>query len=524
MITGGEPLDCDGGVTIELRNGAPRNFPPTPPEPPRSIEIGRVLRDRYVIEKCLGSGGKGSVYKALDRYRSGLSSSLSHVAIKILHAPPGSSADKFESLQSELHCVQLLAHENIIKLFDIDRDHDLDFLTMELLEGELLSDVLARFHPRPMARPHAWSIIGQLAAGMAHAHEHGVVHADLKPQNVMITNAGEVRILDFGASRSAFGHARDETEGRLTASLTPAYACCELLDGRSPDPRDDLYALACIAYELLAGEHPFQRRRASMARDFGVVAARPPGLTRRQWGALSKGLSWHRAGRSISVAKWLRRLKPRRREAPRVADIRQWTPVPPKSPRPASFRTSAVFALLVATIGAWMLFVRLAPGGKVRGATLPTLANGHLRSANLPQPADVAVPIPPAKPAEPHPLAVASGNHALSITPNEYSVQPGQHFAEIRVFRPRSAHGNTPFVWWTEAASAQPGVDYVSQSKVMQRFPKGKDSTSFFVKLLPRASRSQPEVFYIAVADKSRRNMEHITHSTVRLPSIRNTS
>lgn len=525
VITGSELLDCNGGVTIEWRNDAPRNFQPVPLDPPRRIEIGQLLRDRYVIEKCLGSGGKGSVYKALDRYRSGRSSSFSHVAIKILNAPPGSSADKFDSLQSELHCAQLLAHENIIKLFDIDRADDLDFLTMELLEGDLLSDVLARFQPRPMARPHAWSIIGQLAAGIAHAHKRGVIHADLKPQNIMITNAGEVRILDFGASRSGLGHAREETEGRVTASITPAYACCELLDGRSPDARDDLYALACIAYELLAGEHPFQRRRATIARDFGVVAARPPGLTRRQWGALSKGLSWHRAGRSISVAKWLERLKPRKHEALRVADIRQWRPVPAKSPRPASVRTSAVFALLLATLGAWILFVRLAPGGKVRGATLPTLANGHLRSASFPQPAAVAAPTPSPRLDEPPPPAVVSeGENRLSISPGDYSVQPGQHFAEIRVHRPRSAHGNTPFVWWTEAASARPGVDYVSQSKVMQSFPEGKDSTSFFVKLLPRASRSQPEVFYVAVADKSSRNTEHITHSAVRLPSIGNTS
>jgi serine/threonine protein kinase len=524
-LIGGESLDCDSGVTIELQRGASSlNFQPAlSTGASRDIEIGRVLRGRYVIEKCLGRGGKGSVYQALDRYRTGLSASLGHVAIKVLNMAPASGADGFDSLQAELHCAQLLAHENIIKLFDIDRDAELEFLTMELLEGELLSSVLAQFRPKPMARRHAWSIIEQLAAGIAHAHERGVVHADLKPQNIMITNAGEVRILDFGASHSSFSDAREETEDRVTASVTPAYACCELLDGRKPDPRDDLYALACIAYELLAGEHPFQRRRASMARDFGVVAARPPGLTGRQWAALTKGLSWHRAGRSIEVATWLRRLKPRRRDAPPMDDIKSSKPDPPKLRRPPSFRASAVLALLVATIGAWMLFVRLAPGGKVRGETLPTLANGHLRNSPiLPQPTGAAVATPPMKPAPPPTPPLSGGNH-LSITPSDYSVLPGQHFAEIRVHRPHTGRGSS-FVWWTEGASAQPGVDYVSQSRVMQSFPKGKDSTSFFVKLLPRASRRQPEVFYIAVADDSRRKTEHITHTTVRLPSIRNTS
>ncbi len=77
-----------------------------------------------------------------------------------------------------------------------------NFFTMELLEGELLSSLMARFHPLPMSRAHAWSIIGQIASGLEHAHQQQIVHADLKPQNIMITNAGEVRILDFGASRS----------------------------------------------------------------------------------------------------------------------------------------------------------------------------------------------------------------------------------------------------------------------------------------------------------------------------------
>jgi hypothetical protein len=87
-----------------------------------------------------------------------------------------------------------------------------------------------------------------------------------------------------------------------------------------------------------------------------------------------------------------------------------------------------------------------------------------------------------------------------AVSASNYTVRPGEHFAEIRVHRSSRLGSDTPFVWWTEAASAKPGIDYVHQGKAIQSFPKGENSTSFFVKLVPKASRTQPEVFYIAIA------------------------
>jgi hypothetical protein len=107
---------------------------------------------------------------------------------------------------------------------------------------------------------------------------------------------------------------------------------------------------------------------------------------------------------------------------------------------------------------------------------------------------------------------------AVALSPNAYQVQPGQHFAEIRFHRPANWRGDKPLVWWTEAASAKPGVDYVQQSKVEQAFPKGKNSMTFFVKLLPRAARRQPGVFYVAVADPAERGLDRIKHTAIRLP------
>jgi serine/threonine protein kinase len=542
-IARGEPRNADDSLTVDL--GVNRRPDPGFADPPPSrLEVGRVLRDRYVIEQRLGNGGKGTVFKALDRYRASLQSPQRYVAIKVLHEIPGTRDESIEALRHELQSAQILSHPNIVRVYDFDRDGDIDFFTMEYLEGELLSSLMQRFHPLPMSRPHAWSIIQQIASGLEHAHGRNMVHADLKPQNIMITNSGEVRILDFGASRAFAEPGRAVPAGRGASSGTPAYACCELLDGRSPDPRDDLYAFACISYELLAGAHPFQRRRANEARDFGIVPTRPSGLKRRQWNTLAKGLSWHRAGRSIPVGDWFKGLKPRDDPSPRVASIGEMQPAPVKSRPPlAPLRASAVFSILISTAAIGMLFVRMSPSGKVSGEALPptaaTASSASARSSILDPPASqysslvsVIGPSAVSTPQSPPDGAVndsansvnpLSRNATLTISAGDYQVQPGQHFAEIRVHRLGNVHGDAPLVWWTEAASAKPGVDYVSQAKVTQSFPKGKDSMSVFVKLLPRSTRSQDAVFYVAVAGRGDKRPDQITHTAVHLPSTRTT-
>jgi serine/threonine protein kinase len=516
-ISRGEPPSGDDTVNLGANTAVDARMVAGQPASGR-LEVGRVLRDRYDIEQCLGTGGKGAVFKALDRYRSGLPPSQRHVAIKILHECAGNREETIEALRRELQSAQSLSHPNIVKVHDVDRDGDLDFFTMELLEGELLSDLMRRFQPRPMPRPHAWAIIRQIASGLEHAHARKIVHADLKPQNIMITNSGEVRILDFGSSYRFAKGTQGEPTWHGSTSATPAYACCELLDGRMPDPRDDLYALACIAYELLNGAHPFQRRRASEARDFGVVPVRPAGLSRRQWQTLAKGLSWHRAGRSISVGDWFKGLKPRTENALPLASIGDPQPPPVRAQRLPPLRPFAVFSVLLSIAAISLLFVRLAPGGKVSGAALSSSAT-HEKTARNPQP-DLggSTNVPISHPTPPAP-AQSTPSRGAPVLPGEYQVEPGQHFAEIRVHRPANAGNNAELTWWTEPDSARPGVDYVSQGKVSQAFPRGQDSMSVFVKLLPKAKRSQSEVFYVAVADRGDKRADQITHTAVRLPS-----
>jgi serine/threonine protein kinase len=506
--------------------------------PPSRVEIGQVLRGRYVIEQRLGSGGKGTVFKALDRYRSSLPVAQRYVALKILHAVADGREEMVEALRRELYCAQMLSHRNIVNVFELDRDGDIDFFTMELLEGELLSTVMARFDSRPMHRPHSWAIIRQIASGLEYAHSRKVVHADLKPQNIMITDSGEVRILDFGSS-SVFGKQASPSRERSVRSATPAYASCEILEGREPDWRDDLYAFACISFELLTGMHPFQRRRANEARDLGIVATRPADLRRRQWQTIVKGLCWHRGGRSISVTDWFDRLKPdnEAQPLPGSRDIHAAL----ENRAASTFRASALLAILAATVAASLLLMRFAPGAKAGGETLAgeflasaasvAPPDGELASATANEADNPNAVVSAASPAAGQsPLignARSDGNrtrfplgHPAAISASDHEVRPGERFAEIRVHRSSGLRDEVPFVWWTEAASAKPGVDYVPQAKVTQRFPRGKSSTSFFVKLLPKSSRARAEVFYVAIGDAAPgASLGQIVHTAVWLPS-----
>jgi serine/threonine protein kinase len=493
-----------------------------------SIEIGRVLRGRYVLEKRLGSGSKGTVFKALDRYRADLPEAQQYVAIKILHAAINDNNREklLAKLRQEFHCVQMLSHRNIVNVFELDRDGDVDFFTMEYLDGELLSGVMARLHPLPLSRPQAWAIIREIGFGLEHAHDRNVVHADLKPHNIMITRSGEVRILGFGAS--------------TVSMTTPAYACCELLEGRPADPRDDIYALACLTYELLAGTHPFQRRRSTEARDLGIVPKRPAELGLRQWRAIVTGLSWHRAGRSILVRAWIKKLNTARVALEQLPRSHELQSAPAHSrPGAPSFRATALFVVLLISVTFSVFVARLTPNGQ-RSAGSVALTKNASAAAN-PVAAPTAMNAGPvnAPPAEAPPATqppqspVANDgrrdvNHSklpteltdpIVVTANSYRVRSGEHFAEIRVHRSTRLGSDTRFFWWTEAASAKPGVDYVSQEKATQSFPKGKSSTSFFVKLVPNASRAQPEVFYVAIAEAHHTSASgEVTRAAVWLP------
>jgi serine/threonine protein kinase len=196
-----------------------------------------------------------------------------------------------------------------VTVHDFDRDGTLIFMTMEFLEGEPLDRFIQR-HPQGLRFKEAWPIIEGCSRALAYAHEEGVVHADFKPGNVFVAGGRKIKVLDFGIARAVTRHGEDAAAGtRFDAgslgALTPAYASPEMLLNEKPDPRDDVYALACVAYELLTGRHPFDGQPAVKAAHDGLTVKRTPGMGRRQHRALARGLAFRQADRTATVEAFL---------------------------------------------------------------------------------------------------------------------------------------------------------------------------------------------------------------------------
>ena len=367
-----------------------------------------MLRNRYRVVGVLGYGGMGTVFEATDEYRIDLPTTNQRLAIKVLHSAVAHREELLAELQREFQHLQLLSHPNIVRVHEFDRDGDIAFFTMEFLNGALLSQVLSARKTIALARPYALAIMHDIGAALAHAHSRGIVHGDINPQNIFITNGGELRVLDFGASHKIL---RDEwSAGRESLRepvATPGYASCQLLEGQYPDARDDVFAFACVAYVLLSGKHPFPNRTAVEACAQGLRPARPPGITNHQWGVLREGLRWERDRRPADVGEWLDRfdLTGAARQLPKLPLIVN-TPATPTF----NFKRVAagvLVAALLAAVGFWVVsnydsleqqvtaWTSRARSAAEDARTLPA-APGPVAADQAPPPAAAAPPAPPA--------------------------------------------------------------------------------------------------------------------------------
>lgn len=307
----GAEVAADRTLPIERRDKRKEHAPPAVKSAPaaaapapKPFEPGHVLRNRFVLQSRIGAGGMGIVYRALDRRKQEAHDGNPYVALKILRHEFRQRPDSLSSLQQEALKAQRLSHPNIVNVFDFDRDGDAVFMTMELLEGESLARLMNRTRTR-LPREQAMAIIAGMARGLAYAHEQNIIHYDFKPGNVVLTHDGRIKILDFGIARAAPDEALYTFDSGPLNVMTPAYASCEMLQEGEPDPRDDIYGLACVSYELLAGRHPFNRQSAVRARQQKMKPSRIKGLKRAQWKALERGLRFTRAERTPSAGQFL---------------------------------------------------------------------------------------------------------------------------------------------------------------------------------------------------------------------------
>ncbi len=279
------------------------------------LRPGTVIKDRFEIVERLGSGGMGIVYKALDRNKEKFRDRNPYVALKLLNENVKDRSNALIALQREATRAQGLAHPNIVTVYDFDTYGDNLFVSMELLEGQSLDKLIKSIRGEGMSLKQAMPIITGMAAALGHAHSKGVVHCDFKPGNVYLTDKDEIKVLDFGIARVVERQEAqlDQTfDAGMLNALTPAYASCEMIERRPPDPRDDIYALACVTYELLVGKHPYNRYPATQARTIRMAPDRPPGLNRRQWDALKAGLAFDGALRPATTDVFLNGLRDQR--------------------------------------------------------------------------------------------------------------------------------------------------------------------------------------------------------------------
>jgi serine/threonine protein kinase len=267
----------------------------------------RMLRGRYILEAEIGRGGVGTVYRALDLNRGGLPLEHRHVALKVLGENAARRPDAVDTLRREYHQAQSLSHPGIVNVFDFDHDGDTYFVTMELLDGESLGELTRRLLPNKLPLEAATRILRELGDAIVYAHDRGILHLDLKPDNVMVDADGHVRVLDFGIAQTQIAERIPQMRSAPPAA-TPAYASCERLVQERPDVRDDIFSFSCIAYELLVGRHPFDRSSVLKARKDGRKARRSRALSRRQWAALESGLAWAREDRPANMRELLQRL------------------------------------------------------------------------------------------------------------------------------------------------------------------------------------------------------------------------
>jgi serine/threonine protein kinase/tetratricopeptide (TPR) repeat protein len=250
-----------GGTVLPAGAPRPKADPEaTEPAPAALVpELPSGLADhpKFRIVRELGRGGMGVIYLAEHRVLE------KSVALKVINPAVLDSPDALARFRAEAKAAARLDHPNIARAHDADQAGGLHFLVMEFVEGMSLAQVLARRGPLPVA--HACHYVRQAALGLQHAHEHGMVHRDIKPQNLMLAPKGLLKVLDFGLARVQSERQGGPRLTRLDSFMgTPLYVAPEqATDARKADTRSDIYSLGCTLYALLAGRPPFMGESVS---------------------------------------------------------------------------------------------------------------------------------------------------------------------------------------------------------------------------------------------------------------------
>ncbi len=216
------------------------------------LEVGQVLANRYEIKMVLGAGGMGTVYRAFDRQLEEV------VAVKTLKPEAVAQDSKsLERFKEEIRLARRITHRNVVRTHDLGEVGGVYYITMELVEGTSLKDLIRKRGRLPIGV--ALTVGKQLCRALEVAHEAGVIHRDIKPQNMVVAPSGFLKVMDFGIARRTEGHRMGE-EGLTAVGTTigtPEYMAPEQLLGEDLDPRADLYATGAVLFECVTGRNVF---------------------------------------------------------------------------------------------------------------------------------------------------------------------------------------------------------------------------------------------------------------------------
>ncbi|MGD8538872.1 MAG: protein kinase [Candidatus Aminicenantes bacterium] len=214
--------------------------------PVPDITRGSILSERYEIIEEIGKGGMGKVYKAFDKDIN------ENIALKIIRPEIAANTQIITRFQNELKMARKIAHRNVCKMYDLGKDGDTKYISMEYVQGEDLKTTIKRMGPLTVGK--AIHVARQVCEGLAEAHRIGVIHRDLKPRNIMIDRDGNARIMDFGIAASH--EVKEISDSRIMLG-TPHYMSPEQVSGKPTDRRSDIYSLGIIMFEMVTGQVPF---------------------------------------------------------------------------------------------------------------------------------------------------------------------------------------------------------------------------------------------------------------------------
>ncbi|MGH8175748.1 MAG: protein kinase domain-containing protein [Steroidobacter sp.] len=495
-----------------------------------AIAPGTVLNDRYLLEAVIGCGGAAIVYRARDMHSGQGAKCNAHIAIKTPRPELHDHARASARITHEYQHTRALSHPNIVRVFDLYTERQPSFMTMEFIEGKVLSTLLRDRNPLPA--PLAHTILQGCAQALAHAHGRNVVHGDFKPGNVFVTRSRSVKVIDFGAAATPA-----TAESRIAAG-TPAYASPEVLSGETPEARDDVFSFACVAYELLTGQHPFDRRSSLQAREEGRTPPRAWTLSASQWLSLLSALSWSREQRPRDIEALVVSLapEPQQQSANLYStdpDHRNLTAVDlPEDlvPRQRSwgFFVFIACALAVTYVTSQRQSEQELPEIALAPASIPQSLGGPMApagilaavvrdasstGASLPQsplgrpeaapthPNDAyrsgagsAIETPaPAETSKPRPAALSE----ISFESDRIVTSEGSVAAVFLIKRSQPLRGRIRIQWNAVSGSADAGIDFASNASGSVEFADGQAQRAIYVPLRNDLLKEEDETFTI---------------------------